>query len=351
MQKLLVVIVAIASLAAGWPKLLKAQEVIGVSVAPVIIEENVNPGEIFRNEITATNRSNRTQTFYVIKRDIKGLTEDGLPIFVEVGESSIYGLSDWIKTAQEPIILLPEESKVIPFTVNIPSDATAGGHFGALFISQTPVRPEETGIGIGFQVATILNLRIAGEVRENAQIREFRTTERVYTRPKAHFIVRVENEGNVALRPAGPIEIYDMFGEKIATLLINENAAAVLPNSVRQFEAEWNGEKFTFGRQRVILSLLYGEDGRKTISAETSFWIFPLKPVLAVIGSVLALTLIIIGSVRIYVRKKIAGLRHHPILVFRPKESNVRLSRGGALALILILIILSFLVVLFFLFV
>lgn len=287
----------------------KAQEATGVRIQPSLIEERVDPGQVFSSILRVTNLDSETKTFYIIKRNISGLTERGEPIFATEQEETGYEISSWIKLAQDSVMIPGKATKEIPFSIVVPSIASPGGHFGGIFVSFTPPRPKETGVGVGFQVGTIINLRISGEVIEEAQIREFRTDKTIYSKPEVKFITRVENAGNVLVRPRGPLEITDFFGKKVATLRVNDEGAGIFPKAVRTFETEWKGEGLVFGRYQVVMSLVYGADGRKTISDTLSFWVLPLNVILPIVGGVLGLILVTIVLVKFYIRRKLRQIQ------------------------------------------
>ena len=167
------------------------------------------------------------------------------------------------------------------------------------------MRPETTGIGIGYQVATIISLRVAGDIAEEAGLREFRTDKKIYGKPEVNFITKIENLGNVIIKPRGPVEITNMFGKKVATLKMNESAAAILPMEVRRFEILWQDNGLALGKYEAVMSLGYGEDGRKTISAALSFWVLPGKFVGFSLGGIALFFLLIVVAVKLYVRRKL----------------------------------------------
>ncbi len=344
------------------PFLLEAQEATGVKIQPSIIEERVDPGQVFSSVLRITNLDSETKTFYIIKRNISGTSPQGTPIFAGEEEKTGYEMSSWIKVAQDSVTIPGKQTKEIPFSIEVPANASPGGHFGGIFVSFTPLRPKETGMGVGFQVGTILNLRISGEVFEEAQIREFITDKAIYSKPFVKFITKVENLGNVLVRPRGPLEITDFFGRKVASLRINKEGAGVFPKTIRQFEMEWTGEKFAFGRYQVVMSLVYGEDERKTISGALSFWVLPLNIILPIVGGILGILALILVLVKLYIRRKILQIqeitRNSERASSRPVESAQLNQRGkpvlpSKLILITALLLIStlvFLLILFFLF-
>jgi len=340
----------------------KAQEVAGLKVQPAIIEEKADPGQIFSSALSATNLSSDTKTFYIIKRDINGLSPSGAPIFAGEEEETGFEVSSWIKVSQESITIAPGQIGKVFFTVEVPKDASPGGHFGGIFLSSAPKRPEETGIGIGYQVGTIISLQISGEIFEEAQIREFRTNRMIFSQPEVTFITRVENIGNVLVRPRGPLEITDFFEKKVATLRMNDSGAAVLPKSIRQFEISWQGEGLTFGRYQAVMSFVYGQEERKTISRTLSFWVLPLNIILPVVGGILGLILLVFVLVKLYIRRKLREIRsiteganHQNHLEIKERElsysqKEAPFSRLALIATVLLISTLFFLVVLFFFF-
>lgn len=234
---------------------------------------------------------------------------------------------------------------------------------GAVFLSKIAERPKESGVGFGYRVATIINFRVAGDVLEEAWIREFRADKSIYSRPKVTFIARIENLGNTVIKPRGPLEITDMFGKKAATLRVNDAGGAIFPKSVRRFETSWQGEGLAFGRYQVVMSLVYGEESRKTITSLLSFWILPLHIIIPILGGLLLLILVIVFSVKLHIRGKIRELRrateesiHQSRLgslereLFHSRDRGAPLTKLAAVAIVLLVFTLIFLIILFFLF-
>ena len=344
------------------PLAIQAQEASGIRIQPAIIEERVDPGETFSSILRVTNLDSETKTLYIIKRNISHLSPLGRPVFTEEGEETGFEISSWIQIRTEPFSIVGGATEEIPFSIVVPEDASPGGHFGGIFLTFTPQLPEETGVGIGYQVGTIINMRISGEIFEEARIREFRTDKTIYSKPDVIFIARVENIGNVLLRPRGPLEITDFFGKQVATLRINDEAAGVFPKTIRQFETSWQGEGLAFGRYQAVLSLVYGQEGRKTISRVRSFWILPLNIILSVAGSILGLILVVFIFVKLHIRRKVRELREATESTISPgrfkaverellhHQKGAPFSRLALITTALLVFTVLFLVVLFFFF-
>ena len=340
----------------------RANAAVGLTIEPAIIEEGVVPGQVFSSVIKATNLDEVTHTFYIVKRDIRELSAGGQPLFAKEGEKTEFEMSSWINIPKTSIVIKAGETEEIPFSITVPVGASAGGHFGGLFLSMSAPELEESGVGVGYQVGTIINLRIAGEIREEAKIREFSTDKAIYGSPNVDFIIGVENLGNVLIRPRGLLEITDFWGRKLPTMIVNDAGGAVLPGGTREFETTWEGGMFDFGRYQVVMSLVYGREGRQTISSTLSFWILPLKVILPIVGGILALIVLVLALMQFHIKKKVKELRRATQgssygRRLGPTDSDI-LRRGkrespSSLALIAIALLLFtflFMTVLFFLF-
>lgn len=288
-----------------------AQSTAGVELKPAVIERGANPGDIIEEVFTLSNLSNSEQIYYLVSKDISGVEdEDGVPIFSDTGaEVTGYELSTWISYATEPIVLGPRESKQIPVKISVPPTASPGSHFGGIFMTVEPPKLRQIGAGVAYEVGALVSIRIAGDAIESARIREFSTEKLLHSKADAKFLVRVENPGNVLIRPHGLLEINNMFGKRVGFLKVNESLAGVFPGTTRPFTITWQDDALAFGRYQAIIGLLYGEEGgQSTVSATVSFWVLPIKILLPVFGVLSLVILVTYLSVKIYIRRTLDGL-------------------------------------------
>lgn len=302
----------VASALLGAIPVAHAQAPEGIEISPAVIEDRVNPGETYRFAIKVTNRSDIEKTFYLGAQDISGLDERGVPLFVEDGQPTEYELSSWVRLPQDSIVIGPGETKSVPYVINVPQSASPGAHFGGVFLDVRPPRLRTIGAGIGMRTGSLINLRISGDVQEDARVREFSTEKIIYSDANIDFNTNIENLGNVLLRPHGLIEISDMFGQQVGSIRVNETGAAIFPKSDRKYVTTWEYDKFAFGRYQALVSMVYGDDSRKTLSATTSFWILPMKPILIALSSLLAFVLLLYGWMRLYINRKLREMGVNP---------------------------------------
>ncbi len=328
-----------------------AQEKAGVGIKPAVIEDKLAPKDVRTYTMQLTNLSGVDQIFYLSKRDIIDVEPGGVPVFAKSNSKlSGYELSDWIKLDRESISIQAGKEETITFSLEVPEGASPGGHFGAVIVSVEPPEIRTSGASIGYEVANIVSIRIAGDALENGQIRQFSTDKFINSGINIDFLVRIENEGNTLIKPSGPLEITNMFGKRVAMLQFNEDLSGVFPKATENFQISWNDSGTGFGRYEAILSAVYGDDGRKsTMSSTVSFWVLPINIIGPALGVLLVLFVIVYFGVRLYIKRTVtimtAGTTRRLV---RSRQQNqfpvflVFMSMLGITALLLIVLLLLF---------
>ena len=105
------------------------------------------------------------------------------------------------------------------------------------------------------------------------------------------------------------------------------------------------------GGSSTVTGTISGGSSGTSISGTVSFWVLPLKPILAVVGTLLGLVLVLYVGVRAYVRRTLIAMGatagRSDALVARRERA---LSRVAVLAIFFLIFVLVFLGLLFFLF-
>lgn len=331
-----------------FPGMVFAQQQISVKIQPTLIEEKVDPGMTLTRTLTIANLGPTTQTFYPTTKDITSIGPDGHPIYSnEKPDREGLALSTWITFADKEVVVSPGSSKQVQITIHVPENASPGSHFGGAFLTYQSPTEITNASGVGYEVGTVINLQISGKIVELASVRSFSSNKYIYSDAKVHFATKVENSGNVFIRPRGLIEITNMFGKKVATLPVNDAGAGVLPKDTRVYDTDWLPEDLQIGRYEAIVALSFGDQGAQTISSMAEFWILPMNVVLPVLGGTLALVLIVYILLRLYVRRQLAmvsggrGVR---------RANAVGLSRLAAVIIAILTSVIIGMLVLFFYF-
>lgn len=260
-----------------------------LTISPAKIEMNGDPGKMISGEFILMNEQSSSMTFYTSAENFEASGETGTPNFVP-GTS---GFASWVSLAPT-VVLNKGEQKVVPFTIQIPVDADAGGHFAAIFLSTTPPQSESGQVSVGAKIGVLVFLHVSGEVREDGGILSFDTTsnDKVFTSLPISFSYRFQNSGNDRVKPEGTLHIKNIFGWNKAILNANKIQGNILPNSVRKFEVVWDDgevdgprpgffnkawyqlQHFAFGVYKAKVNLTYGQQ-QVTSPHSITFFVIP----------------------------------------------------------------------------
>lgn len=293
-----------------------------VTVSPVFFDLTTNPGGTVSDRIRVRNN---TSSPIPVKVEVKRLTgdENGELTFNE--DNSDNSL-DWINFQDTTVTLAPLEFTNIPFTIEVPEDA-AYGYYYAINLTQAESGTDSTGAAISGAAAipVLLNVRKDGAKAE-LKLNEFEVESFINDTLPVNFNVKLENTGNVHVRPRGNIFISGMGKDNITSIDINPNGAAIIPNTVRTFPASWtagflvkeqviedgqpkidsdgrpvmklkiNWNKVTemrLGKYTANLIVVY-DDGTRDVPIESSksFWVIPWK---ALIVAIIAVVILVLG--------------------------------------------------------
>jgi len=180
---------------------------------------------------------------------------------------------DWLVFMPQEVDLAPNESRTVQYKINIPKEAQ-GEYTAMIYFGEAP-DTSQGGVTVRSRVGNALYVIIAGTEMVSGRIADINFSKR--TPPKIN--VRIENTGNVHVRPKGNIKIKksglsanDKNGDGM-DIPFNEAGFPVLPQQTYLFEVPVKEElaagkyKFDFAMEfgRAIfnnsLEFTVGEDG------------------------------------------------------------------------------------------
>ncbi len=265
----------------------------GLEISPPLAELKADPGQTVTAKVKVRNVTRET---LVVSAEVNDFTagneEDGQPrLLLEEGEKSPYSVKDWITTISE-ITLKSEEQKPVTITLQVPQDASPGGHYGVVRFTGTPPGVEGTGVSLSASIGALVLVNVSGDVQESAKIVELFTAQNGEKRGFFEYgpitlAERIENTGNVHIKPTGTVRVTNIFGQETATYSLNERGGNILPASIRRFEQQLD-KKFLFGRYKLQADVVYGSDS-KILSDSVTFWVIPYKLILMAIAAIIVL--------------------------------------------------------------
>ncbi len=266
----------------------------GLTISPPISEFTIKPGESVTKDIKLTNPTDKVITVTPKVMDFKAKGESGEPAFYDASvEDSRYSLSKWVTFTQTEIALTPQQVVDFKYSINAPSSAEPGGHYGVVFFAtdQSVLQENSSNVTLNSMVGSLLLVKVPGDITENAALDSFSADQFIYLSGSPKIDTLVRNLGNIHFKPEGEITIKNMLGSESGKLTVNGEGGNVLPDSARKFENIWKDGKFHLGLYTAKVHLTYGGSG-KTLDGSLTFiiipwWILIIK--LVVLAAIIAL--------------------------------------------------------------
>ncbi len=278
-----------------------------LTVSPARDEKAADPGETIQGTMTIINEQDADQTYYTSVENFDSQGESGTPNFTASKE----GLASWVKV-EEKITLKRNERISLPYSITVPKDAEAGGHFAAIFLSTVPPAAGEGQVSVGAKVGMLILLRVTGDVKETGNLLTFaikNTEGKTLTSLPIEFFYRFKNTGNDRVEPKGDIVIKNMIGGEVARINANKSQGNVLPASTRRFDVRYGEndapavsapffdkvrfqmDNFAFGMYTANLDLAFGNQGKD--SKTLTYFILPWHLITVVVVTILVVVLLL----------------------------------------------------------
>jgi len=288
-----------------------------LTITPVRLEIKGEPGQVVKQEMTLINEQAVPVTYYSSFANFEAQGDTGSPAFV-VAKADI---GTWMKTS-ESITLGPNESKAIAINIAIPTDASAGGHFGAIFWGTAPNETTPGQLAISAKTGMLILLSVSGDVKEAGGLADFMTVGNKfwYNTLPVSFEYRFRNDGGDRIKPVGKITIRDTVYIPADRLDANPVQGNILPSSMRKFKVDWikysepageplatsafgkffhkvgyQWKNFALGLYFAKIDITYGSQGQHATD-QVKFFVFPWQLVIVI---VVVLVLVLWGSKKI----------------------------------------------------
>lgn len=293
-----------------------------ISTTPVVSTLTTKPGVPTNVKIQVRNNNAATEK---IKANILRFTsnnEDGSPQLIQPEANDEF--VSWVKFSEQVFSAEPNVWRTIDVTINPPASAAFGYYYAVVFSRDdaTSDQTKVTNLAGAVAVPILLDVNAPGEVRK-AEITKFTSNKNVFEFLPSKLTVEMKNTGNTHVAPRGNVFI-TKGGKNVGMLEVNQSKGNILPNTSRQFTAEWNDSwpvyklnevdgkvvlkdgkqtsklnwgnfnpsKIRFGKYHAKVAMVY-DDGTSDVSAEAEldFWIIPWR-----ILAVLLVVILVLGA-------------------------------------------------------
>jgi hypothetical protein len=278
------------NLHAQTSKQTSARQTLGIIISPPVFSNlTANPGSTISNVIKVYNTSPYPLNTAILVDNYTSVGDRGQVKLQSPALSSQYSLASWITVSPSNLNIAPDSYQYVKFTINVPLNAQPGSRFASVVASVSASQNSTSGSGVGTEIGSLILLTISGNVSVNATLTGFYTNPSFTQGGVLNFIQKIQNTGNVTLRPTGKIVISNMFGNTIKTISIQ--SLDVIPSAVRRSQEQINTKGYV-GLYTASLFVNYNSEGKGgTLVGKTSFWVIPIYEILLIVVIIVLLVL------------------------------------------------------------
>lgn len=258
-----------------------------LEIDPPLMELTGNPGQTITSQIEIRNISSGPVIVTNQINDFTAKGDTGIPqILINSKVKDPYSLQGYISPLPS-FALQPQQTRKLNVSINIPTNASPGGHYGVIRFTGTPaaLKGNSSGVSLSASLGALVLLTVKGNIVENLQNYSFtvspngKGSTNFFQNDPFVFSEILKNTGNEHVIPTGIVTIKDMFGHTVLQMNINNEQGNILPGTIRKFTQEISnvnvGSKRFFGRYTASYAVSYGSP-KKEVNASLSFWVIPI---------------------------------------------------------------------------
>jgi hypothetical protein len=293
-----------------------------VSPSPIVL--TLKPGETKTVDVRIFNAGANTETLKIV---LQNFTTNKKNSQVNLDDKLPPEVNDWIRFAKPVFTVKAGERVTQQVSITVPDSAGFSYNF-AMVISRQNADKAPTGQSTvlgSVAIFTLLNIDRPGAIKK-LTVESFVSSKKYYEYLPAELTLKLTNEGNSLILPAGNafIQRTANSNEPITVLPINPSSLYLLPGVTRDYQIkwddglphyvikaaaanapternlEWNWRDSTFriGRYVARTVVVYNDGQRDVpVEAQVSFWVIPWKIIL---GVILAGLLLLVGAFAIF---------------------------------------------------
>ncbi len=216
-----------------------------LQISPTQKSITLDPGEIYRGEMTVSNIGSGSFDFKVYASPFNVVGDSYNDDYQSVTKYN--QIHRWVTFEQKEYSLGSKEERVVKYRIEVPKDVSAGGQYAMIFAESGGGSSNSSGIKAISRVGMRLIARIKGETRENAEIVDYRTPKLYisFGRPKINASAKVKNTGNTDFEARYLFQIKTFFGDEEVYSNRNSQGAIethlIYPESEYQHAVSWEG--------------------------------------------------------------------------------------------------------------
>ena len=267
------------------------------------------PGETFNGSIQVSNSAySPSDLKYSVTIGSLGLgrDENGAADYEDIDIDTVTSynqIMDWIKIGKEKGTVKPNETDVVPFTIEVPMDAPAGGQYATIIVQNDTSSEQNVGgnqtTGGSLSVQEVVRFaagiyaEVAGETRKEGAILENSIPAFNLSSPlMASSTVR--NDGNVHTKAKYTLQVWPLFSdEEICTNEEEATESSIMPETERVHIEECNLPAIGIFRAKQTVEI-FGEKSEM----EKTILMCPLWLLFLIVFVIVALVIWIVTKVK-----------------------------------------------------
>jgi hypothetical protein len=259
-------------------------------VTPPLIDETVEPRDIWEREITVTNNSpQRIRLFPTVSQisSVEGL--EIVPTETITLNGRATDVTTWIAIHRGRFEIDPFSTATITVGFQISPTAEPGTYHALISFPNGKNRPEAEATIVTRQVpSTIVTLRIPETTTELLQLKQFFAERFITDISKRAITVSLENTGDTSVKPVGSVIFYNTRGVEIGSVPIPD-LPELQPGENRTISFE-PPEAVSFGKYKAFLKVDYGRSQNASLYDTAFFTVVPVFWLVGILGLLLFVT-------------------------------------------------------------
>lgn len=273
-----------------------AQVSLPLLVAPVKQELTLNLGEKTAINVRFFNQGDVPVSGILRVADFLVLDKSGAPTLIDNPNqaSPRFSASQWITLPYDRMTIAANDKVAVQAKIEVPQDARAGGRYVAVYfqpggiVPSASFTPREAGTGVASRIASLVYIKIPGDIAEQAVVSNF-FAKSFWEYGPIEVETEIVNRGDYHIRPRAVLTITNFLGgivsqDKLIEQNIFPDAALTYKNSI--------GPKWMIGKYRIDLAASYGDKGQ-ALTRSLSVWVFPWRLALIIVLLLIILYLIV----------------------------------------------------------
>ena len=245
----------------------------GLQVIRVVQELEGGKGEVVNGSMELSNALASYDKFsdsyigvdyFEVNYSLDVFTQDSDGNIVNIDKKDLsynQDISKWISFDKETYSVYYQVPTVVNFEINIPENASDGGHYLKItFLNVSTGDIENTGAGLQAGVGATLLLTLPGDgLIFDGNLKSFESDKQTYQFPPLNFEYEFENTGNIHQTPTGKIIIHkNDINNPVDTIDINVGDFRTLPNNSRIYKETYN-EGFVVNDPESWIQINWGD--------------------------------------------------------------------------------------------